>query len=128
MHFSKERKNRKSIDCRLLFYQLKNDLQHNDKIPSNASTKYYSYLAFAIIATIISICIVLLIIVMRKRIKLVVQLFKEAGKAVSAMPLIIFQPILVSILFVKLKQQMNHKNLNKVAYRCFKSSNCKSKP
>jgi solute carrier family 44 protein 1 (choline transporter-like protein) len=34
---------------------------------------------------------------MRKRIELVMQLFREAGKAVCAMPVLLFQPILVSI-------------------------------
>ena len=35
-------------------------------------------------------------LVLRKRIKLVVQLFKEAGKAVHSMPLILLQPFWVS--------------------------------
>lgn len=58
-----------------------------------------SYLAFSIIATIISVCIVLLILVMRKRIQLVIQLFKEAGKAVAAMPLLLFQPVIVRMTY-----------------------------
>ncbi|XP_066901470.1 choline transporter-like protein 1 [Halyomorpha halys] len=52
-----------------------------------------TYLVFAIIATIVTIVILLIILVMRKRIKLVVQLFREAGKAVSSMPLLLLQPI-----------------------------------
>lgn len=68
---------------------------NSNSMESTDLTKYYSYLAFAIIASILSFCLITIIIVLRKRIQLVVRLFKEAGKAVSAMPLIIFQPILV---------------------------------
>ena len=43
------------------------------------------------------VILLLIILVLRKRIALVVQLFKEAGKAVQAMPLLILQPLWVSI-------------------------------
>jgi hypothetical protein len=33
---------------------------------------------------------------MRKRIKLVIQLFKEAGRAINSMPLLLLEPLLVS--------------------------------
>ncbi|CAG2218351.1 CD92 [Mytilus edulis] len=39
------------------------------------------------------IIILLILLIMRKRIGLVVELFKEAGKAIKDMPLLIFQPI-----------------------------------
>ena len=42
------------------------------------------------------VIILLILLVLRKRIKLVVQLFKEAGKAVHSMPLILLQPFWVS--------------------------------
>jgi hypothetical protein len=32
---------------------------------------------------------------MRKRIKLVIQLFKEAGRAINSMPLLLLEPLLV---------------------------------
>lgn len=54
------------------------------------------YFSFAVISTIITLLLICIIIAMRKRIKLVVQLFSEAGKAISAMPLLLPQPILVS--------------------------------
>ena len=38
----------------------------------------------------------LVVLVMRKRIQLVVQLFREAGKAIASMPILLLQPILVS--------------------------------
>ncbi|XP_025829941.1 choline transporter-like protein 1 [Agrilus planipennis] len=59
--------------------------------------KTVGYLTFAIIATIITVCILLVILVMRKRIDLVIQLFKESGKALGAMPLLLFEPLLTFI-------------------------------
>lgn len=44
---------------------------------------------------------------MRKRIALVVQLFKESGKAIQSMPLLLVQPMVVStiiFLFLRLKK------------------------
>lgn len=52
-------------------------------------------LVFAIIATIVTIVVCLVILVLRKRIHLVIRLFKEAGKVVTTMPLLLFEPILV---------------------------------
>lgn len=52
-------------------------------------------LVLAIIATIITIGVSLMILVLRKRIQLVIRLFKEAGKVVTRMPLLLFEPILV---------------------------------
>lgn len=54
-----------------------------------------TYLVAAIIATIATIIISLVIFVMRKRVKLVIQLFKEAGKALTDMPMLLFEPLLV---------------------------------
>lgn len=54
-----------------------------------------SFLAFAIIATIVTIIIGLVVLVLRKRIQLVIALFKEAGKALGNMPLLLLEPILV---------------------------------
>lgn len=65
-------------------------------IPDVDSRKTETYLGFAIAATIVSIMVVLVIFVMRKRIKLVVQLFEESGKALTAMPLLLIEPILVN--------------------------------
>jgi solute carrier family 44 protein 1 (choline transporter-like protein) len=42
------------------------------------------------------VIVLLVILVMRKRINLVIQLFKEAGKAVNSMPLLLLEPLLVS--------------------------------
>ncbi|CAG2057875.1 unnamed protein product [Timema podura] len=55
-----------------------------------------TYLVAAIIATIITVIVLLVILVMRKRIALVITLFKEAGKAIHNMPLLLFEPFLVT--------------------------------
>uniref|UniRef100_A0A0P4WC25 Choline transporter-like protein n=1 Tax=Scylla olivacea TaxID=85551 RepID=A0A0P4WC25_SCYOL len=47
----------------------------------------------AIVATIFTLLLLALLIAMRNRIRLVIALFKEAGKAVAAMPLLMFQPL-----------------------------------
>ncbi|KAJ8946090.1 hypothetical protein NQ318_010387, partial [Aromia moschata] len=65
-----------------------------DLLPDVDSRKTEAYLGFAILATITTIVVVLIIVVMRKRIKLVVQLFEESGKAISVMPSLLFEPIL----------------------------------
>lgn len=56
-----------------------------------------TYLIAAILVTIVTVIMSLVIIVMRKRVKLVIELFKEAGKAISDMPLILFEPLLVRL-------------------------------
>lgn len=53
------------------------------------------FLGLACAFTIITIVLTLTVIFLRKRIKLVIVLFKEAGKAAASMPLILFEPILV---------------------------------
>lgn len=60
------------------------------------SERVTTYLVLAIVATCAAIIIALIIFVMRKRVKLVIQLFKEAGKAISDMPMLLFEPFLVS--------------------------------
>ncbi|XP_046396983.1 choline transporter-like protein 1 isoform X2 [Ischnura elegans] len=52
-----------------------------------------SYLAYAIISTIITLIILLILVVMRKRIELVVLMFKEAGTALHSMPGLLAQPL-----------------------------------
>lgn len=48
----------------------------------------------AIFLSIFTVIILLVILVLRKRIELVIQLLKEAGKAISAIPVIVLQPLL----------------------------------
>lgn len=76
-------------------YSVERQAGHTDSINQRRTT---SYLAFAIVTTIITIIICLVIFVLRKRIQLVIELFKEAGKAIGSMPLLLFEPILVRFL------------------------------
>lgn len=64
-------------------------------IPDVDSRRYYMYFAYAIVATLITLVVLLLIVAMRKRVDLVIQLFKESAKAIAAMPLLLFQPVFV---------------------------------
>lgn len=50
----------------------------------------------------LQVVILLIILVMRKRIALVMQLFHEAGKAVYAMPVLLLQPVYVRKYLIKL--------------------------
>ena len=56
------------------------------------------FLGLAISSTIITVVLILTVIFLRKRIKLVIVLFKEAGKAAASMPLILFEPIVVGVM------------------------------
>lgn len=51
-----------------------------------------TYLVFAIVATLVTVGIGLVIVVLRKRIALVIELFREAGKACASMPLMLVEP------------------------------------
>ncbi|XP_043802926.1 choline transporter-like protein 1 isoform X2 [Apis laboriosa] len=57
-----------------------------------------SYFIYAITLTVITVITLLIVLVMRKRIALVMQLFREAGKAVYAMPVLLLQPIYTYLL------------------------------
>ncbi|XP_056632052.1 choline transporter-like protein 1 [Diorhabda sublineata] len=83
----------------VLWILWKHSKNYVDDIPDNLvpdvdARKTYTYLVFAILTTIATVIISLIIFVMRKRIELVVQLFEESGKAIAAMPILLFQPIL----------------------------------
>lgn len=65
----------------------------------NNATTYFTY---AIISTVATIIILLLIFGVRKSIHLVAHLFIESGKAVQAMPLIVVQPFVTFLAVVLL--------------------------
>ncbi|CAH1737485.1 choline transporter-like protein 1 [Aphis gossypii] len=77
-------------------WKQKSDSEIKDQV---AEQDVNTYFAFALIATISTIIILLIIVAMRSRIALVVQLFKESGKAIQSMPLLLVQPI-VTFLFL----------------------------
>ncbi|XP_049862995.1 choline transporter-like protein 1 isoform X2 [Schistocerca gregaria] len=81
-----------------IWKQAKDGLAHtkNDKDAEGRSVT--AYLVYAILATIATVIICLIILVMRKRIKLVIQLFREAGKAVASMPMLLFEPLITFVM------------------------------
>lgn len=79
-------------------YFLETAADHQSDIGKRRTT---TLLVLAIIATIVTFGVLLMIFVLRKRIQLVIRLFKEAGKVVSKMPLLLFEPILVRIVAVQ---------------------------
>lgn len=56
-----------------------------------------TYLIAAVLSTCVTVVITLVIFVMRKRVRLVIQLFKEAGKALTDMPMLLFEPLVVCL-------------------------------
>ena len=60
-----------------------------------------AYLIYAIICTIFTVILVLILIIMRKRIDLVIRLFAEAQKALAAQPFLFAVPLLTfTVLFM----------------------------
>lgn len=82
------------LNCNFLriMYSSERRMDYTDTIGQRRTN---SFLAFAIIATLATIVICLVVLVLRKRIQLVIALFKEAGKALGNMPLLLLEPILV---------------------------------
>ncbi|CAG0900756.1 unnamed protein product, partial [Darwinula stevensoni] len=66
-------------------------LWNNEKQANGANEKYY--LIGAIAATIFTVILLLVLLVMRSRIALVVALFREAGKALHSIPFLFLQPL-----------------------------------
>lgn len=55
-------------------------------------------MSLGIFFTVLTVILLLCLLVMFKRIKLVVSLFKEASKAIGAIPHILLEPVAVSLL------------------------------
>ncbi|XP_031830541.2 choline transporter-like protein 1 isoform X2 [Nomia melanderi] len=66
-------------------------------VPEEDSSEQ-AYFIYAIILSTVTVITLLIVLVMRKRIALVMQLFREAGKAVYAMPALLLQPIYTYVL------------------------------
>ncbi|XP_015793685.1 choline transporter-like protein 1 [Tetranychus urticae] len=67
-------------------------------ISDSEPDKAERWLVYCIGATVFTTIFLLVLLVMRKRIQLVCLLFKEAGKAIGSMPLLLLQPILTLII------------------------------
>ncbi|XP_064625712.1 choline transporter-like protein 1 [Lineus longissimus] len=59
-----------------------------------------AFLAFSIISTILTVVLLLIIIVMRKRVALAVSLFNEAGRCLSDIPCLLFQPLFTFLILI----------------------------
>lgn len=80
--------------------EAKNELKMEDEQNSEVDKRNVSSrLALAIVATVAAVIIVLVVLVMRKRIALVAQLFKEAGKALHSMPFLLLEPLVVILFY-----------------------------
>ncbi|KAG5323745.1 CTL1 protein, partial [Acromyrmex heyeri] len=80
----------------LAWYREKKSVERGEVYPEDSSVE--PYFIYAIIMSVVSVIVLLVILVMRKRIELVMQLFREAGKAVYSMPALLFQPIYTYLL------------------------------
>ncbi|CAK9832448.1 Choline transporter-like protein 1 [Anthophora retusa] len=80
----------------LAWYNEKNAVAAHT-VPEEDSSEQ-AYLIYAITLTVVTVIALLIVLVMRKRIALVMQLFREAGKAVYAMPALLLQPIYTYLL------------------------------
>ena len=58
------------------------------------------WLIIASVVTTVTLLLLLILLIMRKRIALVAQLFREAGKAIIKMPLLLLQPLWTLVVLV----------------------------
>ncbi|XP_076661585.1 choline transporter-like protein 1 isoform X2 [Halictus rubicundus] len=85
-----------SVYLWLAWYAEKKAVEANQIAEEDSSET--AYLAYAIALSTVTVITLLIVLVMRKRIALVMQLFREAGKAVYAMPALLLQPIYTYLL------------------------------
>ncbi|KAL1518343.1 hypothetical protein ABEB36_001980 [Hypothenemus hampei] len=84
--------------CLWITWKELNDFQQLDS--EIQKREVWTFLGLAIVATVVSVAVILVIFVMTKRVKLVIQLFNEAGKAISSIPLLLFQPFQTFLLII----------------------------
>lgn len=83
----------------MAWYQEKKELESKDiseKENFEEDSSLQAYFIYAIVMSVVTVITLLIVLVMRKRIALVMQLFREAGKAVYSMPALLLQPIYVN--------------------------------
>ncbi|KYN11850.1 Choline transporter-like protein 1 [Trachymyrmex cornetzi] len=80
----------------LAWYQEKESVERCEIYEENSSVE--PYFIYATIMSVVSVIVFPVVLVMRKRIKLVIQLFREASKAVYSMPALLFQPLYTYLL------------------------------
>lgn len=80
----------------LAWHHEKKAVESHEILEEDSSVQ--AYLIYAIILTVVTVITLLIVLVMRKRIALVMQLFREAGKAVYSMPVLLLQPVYTYLL------------------------------
>ncbi|CAL1534442.1 unnamed protein product [Lymnaea stagnalis] len=83
-------------------YKNKLDMEESLRIPllEVDINSENAFLLFSIVTTILTVILLLILLVLRKRIIFVVALLQEAGSCVSAMPLLLIQPLWTFILLL----------------------------
>ncbi|XP_070562725.1 choline transporter-like protein 1 isoform X3 [Ptychodera flava] len=76
-----------------------------DKVPEeerldSQRSNVQAFLIYSIIATVFTVILLLIILVMRKRISFTIELFHQAGKALKHMPLLLLQPFWTFIMLM----------------------------
>ncbi|CAM1321355.1 SLC44A1 (predicted) [Pycnogonum litorale] len=64
-----------------------------EKLLEKSAKNERAFLCYSIIATILTVILLLVVCVIRKRVKLVVALFREAGACIKSMPCLLLQPL-----------------------------------
>lgn len=77
----------------LCFFCLCRQMSASEDINADSGTT-----GAAIFVSILTIVVITIILMIRRRIQLVIQLLKEAGKALASIPLLYIQPALVTLL------------------------------
>ncbi|XP_038068039.1 choline transporter-like protein 1 isoform X1 [Patiria miniata] len=78
----------------------KKELDAMDPELDAADRNVTTFLVFAILATIFTVVLLLVILVMRKRVAFTVELLDEAGKAMGAMPFLLIQPVWTFLILI----------------------------
>lgn len=79
---------------------LNDDIMHKIPLLDIEVRAKTAFLVYSIIASVLTVILLLIILVMRKRIGLVVALFYEAGDCLSTVPLLLVQPVWTFLLLM----------------------------
>ncbi|XP_076082252.1 choline transporter-like protein 1 isoform X2 [Mytilus galloprovincialis] len=79
---------------------LNDDIMHKIPLLDIEVRAKTAFLVYSIIASVLTVILLLIILVMRKRVGLVVALFYEAGDCLSAVPLLLVQPLWTFLLLM----------------------------
>ncbi|XP_054719564.1 choline transporter-like 1 [Uloborus diversus] len=69
------------------------DLTPFDQLLAEAAQNERTFLIYSILATLFTVVLLLIVLVLRKRVHVVVKLFTESGRCIRSMPLLLLQPL-----------------------------------